>query len=390
MKKNLLIFALLMVVAMPSAWAVSIWGATDRSPATATMRFPVDTSSSSGPGYLDMLDVSTYVNANLDADLLAIAGLTSAADKGIQFTGAGTAGTFDLTAAGKAILDDADAAAQRTTLGLVIGTNVQAYDADLAALAGLTSAANTCFYFSGSGTAATFTCSAGGRALTNAGGTADTIPYFSASNTVSLLTTTTGGRALLNNSGTANTYPYYSASNTVSLQAVSAGGRALGNTTGATDTIPYYSGASTATTTSFTSTARSILDDTSIGAVRTTLGLRQEYCVALSDQTTDLATGTAAATMYLPAAATLNAVRAYVNTVPTGSTIIVDINEAGTTVLSTKLSIDASEGTSGTAASAAVISDSSIAANAVITFDIDQVGSTIKGKGLVACIDVSF
>ena len=53
----------------------------------------------------------------LDAELTAIAGLTSAADKGIQFTGSGSAGTFDLTAAGKALLDDADAAAQRTKLG---------------------------------------------------------------------------------------------------------------------------------------------------------------------------------------------------------------------------------------------------------------------------------
>ena len=59
-----------------------------------------------------------------------------------------------------------------------------------------------------------------------------------------------------------------------------------------------------------------------------------------------------------------------------------NVNEGGTSILSTKLSIDATEKTSTTAATAAVISDSALADDAEITVDIDQIGATIAGAGL--------
>jgi hypothetical protein len=108
----------------------------------------------------------------------------------------------------------------------------------------------------------------------------------------------------------------------------------------------------------------------------------ESIIIACSDETTAITTGTAKVTLRMPYAFTLTAVRASVTTAPTGSTIIIDINEGGSTILSTKLSIDASEKTSTTAASAAVISDSALADDAEITIDFDQVGSTIAGTGV--------
>jgi hypothetical protein len=114
----------------------------------------------------------------------------------------------------------------------------------------------------------------------------------------------------------------------------------------------------------------------------TTIYGQDWFVIAASDESTNLATGTDKVYFRMPYAGTLLAVRASVNTAPTGSTLIVDINEAGSTILSTKLSIDASEKTSTTAAVPAVISDSALADDAEITIDIDQVGSTVAGKGL--------
>lgn len=75
-------------------------------------------------------DVQAY-----DATLASIAALGTAADKMAYTTGVDTWAETSLTSAGRALIDDASASDQRTTLGLAIGTNVQAYDATLAALA---------------------------------------------------------------------------------------------------------------------------------------------------------------------------------------------------------------------------------------------------------------
>jgi hypothetical protein len=118
----------------------------------------------------------------------------------------------------------------------------------------------------------------------------------------------------------------------------------------------------------------------------TTIYGQDWFVIAVSDESTDLATGTNKVYFRMPYAGTLLAVRASVNTAPTDANIEVDIYEntggGPVSVLSTVLSIDASEKTSTTAAVPAVISDSALADDAEITIDIDQVGSTVAGKGL--------
>lgn len=116
--------------------------------------------------------------------------------------------------------------------------------------------------------------------------------------------------------------------------------------------------------------------DTLYASKTETLGL------AFSDEDTAFTVDTDVLSFQMPNfATTLTGVSVNVKTAPLGSVATFDLNEGGTSVLSTKITIDAGETTSETAATPPVISDSSIAANAIMTVDIDGVGSTYAGNG---------
>lgn len=103
--------------------------------------------------------------------------------------------------------------------------------------------------------------------------------------------------------------------------------------------------------------------------------------IAASDESTAITAGTAKVTFRMPYAFTVSAVRASLTAAQTsGSIFTVDINEGGASILSTKITIDNTEKTSTTAATAPVISDATLADDAEMTIDVDQIGDgTAKG-----------
>ena len=178
----------------------------------------------------------------LDATLTALAGVTTSADTLIYATGADTFTTTSLTAAGRALLDDADAAAQRTTLGLVIGTNVQAYDAGLQSIAGLTTVA-------------------------------DRMIYTTASDTYAVTPLTSFGRSLVDDADAAAARTTLGLVIGTNVQAYDAGLQSIAGLTTVADRMIYTTASDTYAVTTLTAFGRSLVDDADAAAGRTTLGL---------------------------------------------------------------------------------------------------------------------
>src|SRR5690606_20419955 len=80
-----------------------------------------------------------------------------------------------------------------------------------------------------------------------------------------------------------------------------------------------------------------------------------------------------------PRAFALSNVRASLLQASSSGQVTIDINKNGSTILSTKLTIDEGEKTSVTAATPPVISDPNIADDDEITIDIDEAGTDAKG-----------
>jgi len=109
--------------------------------------------------------------------------------------------------------------------------------------------------------------------------------------------------------------------------------------------------------------------------------------VACGSETDAITVGTAKITFRMPFALTLNAGESGVRASLTGAgstsgTTTVDINEGGSTILSTKCTIDDGDLTSVGASSAVVVSDVNLADNASITVDVDAVTGGADETGL--------
>lgn len=135
------------------SWIVSVGGTVNGVEFTANDRIIAITDNASTSTY-----AANWHKADYTDQVQSVAGKTGAVTLQV-------ADITDMSANGRSLTQAANYAAMRTLLGLVVGTNVQAYDAALASIAGLTLASGKMLYTTGTDTFAVADITAAGRAL---------------------------------------------------------------------------------------------------------------------------------------------------------------------------------------------------------------------------------
>ena len=129
-----------------------------------------------------------------------------------------------------------------------------------------------------------------------------------------------------------------------------------------------------------TPTTRQVLQY--VGSAWTAQFPTESLIVAVGDETTAITTGAAKVTFRMPYAFKLTAVRASLTTASSSGLPAFDVNRNGASIFSTTLTIDQSEKTSTTAATAAVLSTTDLSDDDEITIDIDTAGTGAAGPKL--------
>ena len=131
-------------------------------------------------------------------------------------------------------------------------------------------------------------------------------------------------------------------------------------------------------------TAGKFLTTQGTGANPTYTTPTMSFIVSMTGETDDATVADDLAQIRLPFAFEVTECRAFCNTAPTGATLDVMIEEAGSNILSSAISIAISATTA--SVSGGTITDSTLADNAIISFNCDQIGSSTAGAGLKCMI----
>lgn len=238
------------------------------------------------------------------AGLASLAALATAADRMVYTTAANTYAETITTAFGRSILNQASASTLRTALSLVPGTDVQAYDASLQSISGLTTVADEMIYTTAANTYATSTLtpfartlmddlsdsemqttlslvpgtniqpfSASLASLATLATAADRMMFTTAANTYAETITTSFGRSLLNQASASTTRSTLSLVPGTDVQVYNASLQSIAGLSTVADEMIYTTAPNTYASTALTTFARTLMDDTNAAQMQTTLSL---------------------------------------------------------------------------------------------------------------------